>query len=64
MTKRDRIELDRITAAATTEPYWAAATLAALHRMAATDKDARTFEALAASLNLPVQYVNGCMIAK
>jgi hypothetical protein len=64
MTKRDRIELDRITAAAAAEPYWAAATLAAMHRMAATNKDAKAFEALAVTLSLPVQYVNGCMVTR
>jgi hypothetical protein len=63
MTKRDRIELDKVTAAAATAPYWAAATLAAMHRSAANGKDAATFESVAATLGLPVRYSNGCMIA-
>jgi hypothetical protein len=63
MTKRDRIELEKVTAAAATAPEWAAATLAAMHRSAANGKDAATFESVAATLGLPVRYSNGCMLA-
>ena len=63
MTKRDRVELDKVAAAAATAPEWAAATLAAMHRSAATTKDAAAIASLAATLGLPVRYSNGCMIA-
>lgn len=62
MTKRDRIELEKATAAAATDPHWAAATLAAMHRSAATTKDAAAIASLAATLGLPVRFTNGCMI--
>jgi hypothetical protein len=63
MTKADRARLDRVTALASTEPAWCAATLAAMHRGAATARDARHYADIAAGLRLPVRYVNGCMIA-
>ncbi len=62
MTKADRQQLDRVTALASTEPAWCAATLATMHRCAATSRDAKRYADIAAGLRLPVRYVNGCMV--
>lgn len=62
MTKADRKRLDQVTALAATNPTWCAATLATMHRCAATARDARHYADIAAGLRLPVRYVNGCMV--
>ena len=64
MTKATRKEIDRAIVIAATEPALAASIVAMHHRMAATNKDARELVALAASLALPVTFVNGCMVPR
>lgn len=50
MTKADRKRLDQVTALAATNPTWCAATLATMHRCAATARDARPRVALSGRL--------------
>ena len=64
MTKSARREIDRAVAVAASNPSLAAAIVSMHHRMAATAKDSRELAALAESLALPVQFVNGCMVPR
>ena len=64
MTKLVRHQLTVVETVATTDKGWAARLLAPLHRSAATAKDAREIEALAYRLALPVEKVNGCLVAQ